>query len=84
VLAPNAKLRALVVPQEPERPTQATAPVDCETSCVHHRPAATVLRADANANGRIPCHGLDCAQKCCSVRGAATARTAARRPDPAA
>ena len=26
VLAPNAKLRALVVPQEPEAPAQAVAP----------------------------------------------------------
>jgi hypothetical protein len=38
VLAPNAKLRAQVVPQEIERPTQATAPVECEAICTHHRP----------------------------------------------
>ena len=38
VLAPNAKLRALVVPQEPEPPTQATPPVECETICAHHHP----------------------------------------------
>jgi hypothetical protein len=30
VLAPNAKLRALVVPQEPEAPAQAVAPAACE------------------------------------------------------
>ena len=38
VLAPNAKLRAQVVPQEPEPPTQATPPVECEARCAHHRP----------------------------------------------
>ena len=38
VLAPNAKLRAQVVPQEPELQAQATAPVECETICAHHRP----------------------------------------------
>jgi len=30
VLAPNAKLRAQVVPQEPEPPAQAAPPADCE------------------------------------------------------
>ena len=38
VLAPNAKLRALVVPQEPEVPTQAAQPAQCEANCGHHRP----------------------------------------------
>ena len=42
VLAPNAKLRALVVPQvvpqEPEPPAQVTQPADCEANCAHHRP----------------------------------------------
>ena len=38
VLAPNAKLRAQAVPQDPEPPTQATPPVECEASCAHHRP----------------------------------------------
>ena len=41
VLAPNAKLRALVVPQEvsqaPEAPTQAAQPAQCEANCGHHR-----------------------------------------------
>ncbi len=41
VLAPNAKLRALVVPQEvpqvPETPAQSVAPAECEANCVHHR-----------------------------------------------
>ena len=37
VLAPNAKLRALVVPQEPEVPAQAAAPDECEANCAHHR-----------------------------------------------
>jgi len=42
VLAPNAKLRALVVPQvvpqEREPPAQAAPPVECEATCAHHRP----------------------------------------------
>ena len=38
VLAPNAKLRAQVVPQEPETPEQATQPPECEAICAHHRP----------------------------------------------
>ncbi len=38
VLAPNAKLRALVVPQEPEPPAQAAPPAACEAACAHHRP----------------------------------------------
>ncbi len=45
VLAPNAKLRALVVPQEvpqspePAAPAQEAAPAECEPNCAHHRPA---------------------------------------------
>jgi len=38
LLAPNAKLRALVVPQVPEAPEQAAKPAECEASCAHHRP----------------------------------------------
>jgi hypothetical protein len=38
VLAPNAKLRAPVVPQEPEPPAQAAASAECEATCAHHRP----------------------------------------------
>ena len=38
VLAPNAKLRALVVPQEPEPPAQEAKPAECEAGCAHHRP----------------------------------------------
>ena len=38
VLAPNAKLRALVVPHEPEPPAQAAPPAECEATCEHHRP----------------------------------------------
>ena len=38
VLAPNAKLRAQVVPQEPAPPAQATPPAECEANCAHHRP----------------------------------------------
>ena len=43
VLALNAKLRALVVPQElpqePEPPAQEAKPAECEANCAHHRPA---------------------------------------------
>ena len=38
VLAPNAKLRAMVVPQEPEPPAPAAQPAECEAHCAHHRP----------------------------------------------
>ena len=38
MLAPNAKLRALVVPQEPESPAQEAKPAECEANCMHHRP----------------------------------------------
>jgi hypothetical protein len=41
VLAPNAKLRAQLVPQEPEPPeppAQAAAPAECEATSEHHRP----------------------------------------------
>ena len=38
VLAPNAKLRAQVVPQEPELPAHAAPPAECEATCAHHRP----------------------------------------------
>ena len=34
VLAPNAKLRAQVVPQEP---AQAAPPAECEATCAHRR-----------------------------------------------
>ncbi len=37
VLAPNAKLRSKVVPQQPEPPAQATQPAVCEAGCAHHR-----------------------------------------------
>ena len=38
VLAPNAKLRAMVVPQEPVEATQAAQSAECEANCSHHRP----------------------------------------------
>ena len=38
VLAPNAKLRALVVPQEAEPPAQAAPPAECASTCAHHCP----------------------------------------------
>ena len=42
VLAPNAKLRALVVPQrvpqEPEASAHEAKPAECEAGCAHHRP----------------------------------------------
>ena len=39
VLAPNAKLRAMVVPQEPDEATQAAQSAECEANCVHRRTA---------------------------------------------
>ena len=38
VLAPNAKLRAQVVPQEPEAPSQEAKLAECEANCAHHQP----------------------------------------------
>ena len=38
MLALNAKLRAQVVPQEPEPAAQAAQPAQCEANCAHHRP----------------------------------------------
>jgi len=38
VLAPDAKPRALVVPQEPEPPAQAALPAECQATCAHYRP----------------------------------------------
>ena len=42
VLAPNAKLRALVVPREvlqaPKPAPQKAKPAECEENCAHHRP----------------------------------------------
>ena len=37
VLAPNAKMRAQGVPQEPVGPAQAAQPAACEANCAHHR-----------------------------------------------
>jgi len=38
VLAPNAKLRALVVPQGSEPAAPTTPRAECEANCAHHRP----------------------------------------------
>jgi len=38
VQAPNARLRAQVVPQESEPLAQAAPPAECEATCAHHRP----------------------------------------------
>jgi len=38
VLAPNARLRAQGVPQEPEPPAQAAPPAECEAPSAHHHP----------------------------------------------
>ena len=38
VLAPSAKLRALVVPQGPEPAAQAAKPAEYGAGCAHHRP----------------------------------------------
>ena len=39
VLAPNAKLRALVVPKNPEPAALGAQLAECEASCPQHRPA---------------------------------------------
>jgi len=38
VLAPNAKMRAQAVPQEPEPPAQEAESAKCEANCAHHLP----------------------------------------------
>ena len=38
VLAPNVKLRVLVVPQEPASPAPAAAPAEGQATCARHRP----------------------------------------------
>lgn len=38
VLAPNAKLRVLVVLREAEAPAQAALLAECDANCAHHRP----------------------------------------------
>ena len=38
MLAPNAKLRAQVVPQEPVAAAQPAPSAECEASCEHHHP----------------------------------------------
>ena len=38
ILAPNATLRAQVVPQEPVESTPAAQPAACEANCAHHHP----------------------------------------------
>jgi hypothetical protein len=38
MLAPKAKIRGQVVPQEPEPPAQATQAIQFEANCAHHRP----------------------------------------------
>ena len=57
-LAPNAKLRAQVVPQEPEAPAQEAKPAECEPVCAHHRPVrlswAKLLKRLASARASVP------------------------------
>ena len=52
VLAPNAKLRAQVVPQEAEAPAQAAPPAECEPNCAHHRPVRLSWAAQARVRDR--------------------------------
>ena len=42
VLAPNAKLRTVVVPQEAESPAQQAKPAEGEANCMHHRPVRLI------------------------------------------
>ena len=48
VLAPNAKLRAMVVPQGPVERAPAAKPAECEANWAHHRPGRRrgLLRVD--------------------------------------
>ncbi len=50
VLAPNAKLRALVVPQVPEAPEQAAKSAECAANCAHHQ---LVLLSGAKSLKRV-------------------------------
>ena len=52
VLAPNAKLRAQVVPQEAEAPAQAAPPAEYEPNCAHHRPVRLSWAAQARVRDR--------------------------------
>ena len=66
-LAPNAKLRVLVVPlvvpQEPEPAAQEAKAAECEANCAHHRPVrlswARVLKRgfDLDLEHRLNCGG---------------------------
>lgn len=38
MLAPNAKMRALVVPQGPDEDAEPAKPAECVANCEHHRP----------------------------------------------
>ena len=38
VLAPNAKMRAMVVPSDPAEAVEASQPAVCEPNCANHRP----------------------------------------------
>lgn len=42
VLALNAKLGAMVVPQAPDESTEAAPPATCEANCAHHRPVRLI------------------------------------------
>ena len=44
VPAPNAKLRALGVPQEPEPHAQAAPPAEFDATCAYHRPVRLISR----------------------------------------
>jgi hypothetical protein len=66
VLAPNAKLRAMVVPQEPEPPAPAAVPAQCEASCTHHRPVRLSWASLAGRAGPVarPSPGTDSPLDC--------------------
>ena len=49
VLAPNAKLRALVLPREPAAPALAALTTACEANCAHHPAGAAELGPAAQA-----------------------------------
>ena len=59
---PNAKVRTMVVPQEPQAPAQATPPAESEANCVRHRPVPLSRASGSSAS---------------SISTLSTARTAA-------
>lgn len=52
MLAPNARLRELVVPQEPDAPAQEAKPAECEAGCAHQPPPGAAEQIQTH---QVPC-----------------------------